>query len=192
MIANSEKMKIKKSHLILVSPSNFLKQFLPLPNFLETLYSPLKKGVGEDGKLMFFHLKIYVILFNSFCVFLLEHTDVFWMFLLLPAIKNKTIIQNKQKINNPSHPPVEQDYTTNQWKLFKRNKPTRQLSFWEFKILSTLQQKDHLLFISLIFSLQGCLPSWSLYSYSDWFRKFFPRYCFTIIALMYTSVKPSC
>ena len=95
MIANSEKMKMKKSHLILVSPTDFLKKFLPLPYFLETLSSPLKKGVGGGRKLMCFHLKIYVILFNSFCVFLLEHIDVFLMFLLLPAIKNKTIIQNK-------------------------------------------------------------------------------------------------
>ena len=44
---------------------------------------------------MCFHLKIYLILFNSFCMFWLEHIDVFLMFLLLLAIKNKTIIQNK-------------------------------------------------------------------------------------------------
>ena len=44
---------------------------------------------------MCFHLKVYVILFNSFCVFLLEHIDAFGMFLLLPAIKSKTIIGNK-------------------------------------------------------------------------------------------------
>ena len=44
---------------------------------------------------MCFHLKIYVILFKSFCVFLLEHIDVFSMLLLLPNIKNKTILQNK-------------------------------------------------------------------------------------------------
>ena len=28
------------------------------------------------------HLKIYVIIFDSFCMLLLEHLDVFWMFLL--------------------------------------------------------------------------------------------------------------
>ena len=96
MIANSEKMKMKKSHLILIFPTDFLTKFLPLPNFLETFSSPLEKGVGGgDGKPTWFHLKIYVILFNSFCVFLLEHIYVFWLFLLLPAIKNKTIIQNK-------------------------------------------------------------------------------------------------
>ena len=77
MIANSEKMKTKKSHLILVSPTDFLTKFLPLPNFSETFSSPLKKGVGGDRKLMCFHLKIYVILFNSFCVFLLEYIDAF-------------------------------------------------------------------------------------------------------------------
>ena len=95
MIANSGKMKMRKSHLILVSFTDFLRRSLPLPNLLETFSFPLKKGVGGDRKLMHFHLKIYVILFNSFCVFLLEHIDVFLMFLLLPAIKNKTIIQNK-------------------------------------------------------------------------------------------------
>ena len=110
MIANSEKMKMKKSHLILVSPTDFLKKFLPLPYFLETLSSPLKKGVGGGRKLMCFHLKIYVILYNSFCVFLLEHIDVFGMFLLLPAIKNKTIIENKTEDRQyQSHPPVERD-----------------------------------------------------------------------------------
>ena len=95
MIANSEKMKMKKSHLIFVSPTDFLTNFLLLPNFLETFSSPLKNGVEGYRKLMCFHLKIYVILFNSFCVFLLEHFDVFLMFLLLPAIKSKTIMQNK-------------------------------------------------------------------------------------------------
>ena len=105
--------------------------------------------MGGDRKLMFFHLEIYVILFNSFCLFLLEHIDVFWMFLLLPATKNKTIIQNKQKINNQSHPPVERDYITNQWKLFKPNRTTRQLSFCEFKIFRTLQQ-NHTLALFII------------------------------------------
>ena len=76
MIGNSEKMKMKKLHLICVSPTDFPKKFLPLPHFLETLFSPLKKGVGGGRKLMRFHLKIYVILFNSSFVFLLEHIDV--------------------------------------------------------------------------------------------------------------------
>ena len=51
--------------------------------------------MGWGKKLMCFHLKIYIILFNSFCVFLLEHINVFGMFLLLPAIKNKILIENK-------------------------------------------------------------------------------------------------
>ena len=72
---------MKKSiHLILVSPTDFAKKFLPLPNFSETLSSPLKKEKGGGRKLMCFYLKIYVILFKSFCVFLLEHIDVFGMF----------------------------------------------------------------------------------------------------------------
>ena len=43
MIANSEKMKMKKSYTILVSPIDFLKKFLLLPNFLKTLSFPLKQ-----------------------------------------------------------------------------------------------------------------------------------------------------
>ena len=77
MIANSEKMNMKKFYPILVSRTDFLKTFLPLPNLFEALSSPLKKGVGWGRKLMHFHLKIYIILFNSFCVFLLEQIDVF-------------------------------------------------------------------------------------------------------------------
>ena len=79
IIANSENMKMKKLYLILFSPTDFLKKFLPLPNFLETLSYSLKKGMGGGRKLMCFHLKINVILFNSFCAlfFLLEHIEVF-------------------------------------------------------------------------------------------------------------------
>ena len=36
MIANSEKMKMKKSHLILISLTDFVKKFLPLPNVSRT------------------------------------------------------------------------------------------------------------------------------------------------------------
>ena len=78
MIANSEKMKMKKSRPILVFPREFVKKFLLLPNFVETWCSSLKKGAEGGRKLMCFHLKIYLILFNSFCVFLLEHSDVFF------------------------------------------------------------------------------------------------------------------
>ena len=54
--------------------------------------------MGGGRKIMCFHLKIYVILFNFFCVFLLEHIiDFFGMFLLLLAIKNETIIENKME-----------------------------------------------------------------------------------------------
>ena len=70
MMAISEKMKmeIKKSHSILFSSTKFLKKILPLPNFSETLSSSFKKGVRGGRKLMYFHLKIYVILLNSiFC-----------------------------------------------------------------------------------------------------------------------------
>ena len=78
MIAHSKKMKMKKSHLILVSPTDFLKRFLPLSSlFFGNFILTFKKGVGGSRKLICFHLKIYVILFNSSCVFLLENIDVF-------------------------------------------------------------------------------------------------------------------
>ena len=113
------------------------------------------------------------------------------MFLPLPAIKNKTIIQNKQKINNQSHPPVERDYITNQWKLFKPNRTTRQLSFCEFKIFRTLQQ-DHTLALFII-----RLNFYYKYAYLGVRYKviltdsesFSPG---TVLSLLYTSVKPSC
>ena len=74
---------------ILISRTDVLKTLLPLPSFLETFSSPLKKGVGGGRKLVCFNLNIYVILFNSIYVLLLEYTDIFRMFLLLPAIKIK-------------------------------------------------------------------------------------------------------
>ena len=86
---------MRDAHPILVFPREFIKKFLPLNNFFKTLCSSLKKGVEGGRKLMCFHLKICVILFNSFCVFLLGHIDIVLMFLLLPVTKNKTIIQNK-------------------------------------------------------------------------------------------------
>ena len=44
MIASSEKTKAKEPYPILVSPTDFLKMFLPLPKILETLSSPLKRS----------------------------------------------------------------------------------------------------------------------------------------------------
>ena len=162
-------------------PQIFLK-FLPPPSFFETLTYHLKRS-GRGRKLMSFHLKIYVILFNSFCVFFMRSTLMFFlMFLLLPAIKNKTIIQTKTE-DRKSVTSSNWERLTNPWKFFKPNKPTRQLSFWEFKILKwfyiiyyTLQ--DHT--IHQLHFLQGFLPN-SLYSYSDRCKKFFLRYYFTII-----------
>ena len=82
MIVSSEKMKMKKSHPILFSFTEFIKKNFSLHKFLETLSSLFKKEVTEGRKVMYFHLKIYVILFNTFCVFLLENTGVFWQFLM--------------------------------------------------------------------------------------------------------------
>ena len=143
MTDSSEKTKMKKFYLILVSPTDFLKTFLPLPIFWHVIL-PSKKGMGGGEKLMCFHLRIYLKLFNSSCVFLLEHIDVFWMFLLLSAIKNKTIIQNKTE---DWHSVTSSNWVrlTNLYKVFKPSKPTRQLSFWEFKILRWLNILDYTL-----------------------------------------------
>ena len=90
---NSEKMKMKKFDPILVSPYRFSeKKISPYLNFWK-LYPPLWKKI---------HLKIYMILFRSFSV-VIEHIEVFWMFLLRPAIKNNNNIDT-------SHSPVERDW----------------------------------------------------------------------------------
>ena len=143
MIDSSEKTKMKKFYLILVSPPDFLISFLLLPIFWHVIL-PSKKGVGRGEKLMCFHLRIFLKLFNSSCVFLLEHIDVFWMFLLLPAIKNKTVIQNKTE-DRQSITSSNWVRLTNLYKVFKPSKPTRQLSFWEFKILRWLNILDYTL-----------------------------------------------
>ena len=43
MVANCQKIKMKKSYPILLSPTDFLKKFLSLANFFKTLSSNLKK-----------------------------------------------------------------------------------------------------------------------------------------------------
>ena len=93
MTANSEQFKMKKSHypykfFIFSLHSRFtLMIFLKighlLPNFLEFLFPIFKKS--EVIETMCIQLKTYVTKFCSFCVFLLKHFDVFWMFLLLFA-----------------------------------------------------------------------------------------------------------
>ena len=141
------KWKWKNSIPFWFPPQIFLKISPPI-QFLETLSSSLKKWVGLGRKLTSFHLKIYVILFNYFRVFLLEHIDVFWMFLLLPSINTNTIIQNKIE-DRKSVIPSSWARLTNPWKLFRLNKPTRQLSFWEFKILRWFTITDYTLLNTL-------------------------------------------
>ena len=64
---------------------------------------------------MCIHLKIYIIIFDSFCVLLLEHFDLFSMFLVLSAmfdiVFRKTqhfnfYDQIKLKTGNKFHPPI--------------------------------------------------------------------------------------
>ena len=95
MRASSEKIKMKKSYSILVSATDILKKFLPLPKFFGTLSFPLKKEWEGVKDTLFSSKNLCNIRLKSFRVFLLEYIrDVFWVFLQLPAIRNKTIIQN--------------------------------------------------------------------------------------------------
>ena len=146
--------------------------------------SPKNKWEGGGKKIMCFHLKIYVMLFNSFCVFLLEHIDAFWMFLQLPAIKNNTIIQNKEE-DRISVTSSSWARLTNAWKLFKPNKPTRQLSFWEFKILRLFTIIDYIYtskYTSRSYKFHYSLILTDAKSFSPG----------TVLPLLNTSVKPSC
>ena len=93
MTANSEQFKMKKSHypykfFIFSLHSRFaLMIFLKighlLPNFLEFLFPIFKKKRGNRNNVYSTKNLCYKILL--FCVFLLKHFDVFWMFLLLFA-----------------------------------------------------------------------------------------------------------
>ena len=87
-------------------------------------------------------LKICEIVFVSFCVFLLEHFDIFCMFLLMLAIIGMVIwffiktfahfyeqIKTRQIISFIISPRA-----TNPQKLSKLNKPKELFSFWEVKI----------------------------------------------------------
>ena len=53
MIANSENMKIKKSHLILVSHTDFLKKFLLPTQFFGNFILLFKKRSGRGQKTVF-------------------------------------------------------------------------------------------------------------------------------------------
>ena len=62
MIVNSEKMKMEKSYPILVSATDFLSKFLPLPKFFETLSSPLKKSGREQTTNVFSSKNLFNII----------------------------------------------------------------------------------------------------------------------------------
>ena len=125
---------------------------------------------------MCFHLKIYVILFNSFCVFLLEHIDVFSTLLLLPDIKNKTILQNKTEDRQLDH-------------ILQQSENE---SLWEFKILRQFNIiNSHfkiIHFISLVFYKDAYLACGYIVILTD--AKSFSSG--TDLPLLYTSVKPIC
>ena len=88
---------------------------------------------------MCIHLKIYIIIFDSFCVFFLEHFDFFKMLLLLSAMFDTVFAktqnfhfhdQIKQKTDNKLHVLLSENKKPI-WKLFKPNNPKGQLSFFE-------------------------------------------------------------
>ena len=71
-------MKMKKSYTILVSPTDFLKKFLLLPNFLKTLSFPLKK---EGEGLMKTNVFSSKNLCNIMQFFLCVLVGTYWCFL---------------------------------------------------------------------------------------------------------------
>ena len=88
---------------------------------------------------MCIHVKIYVIILDSFYVLLLKHFDFFLMFLLLSTmfdiVFHKIFMtkQNKRQTMSSIFPSSENNEPI--WKLFKQNKPKEQLSFLGVKIL---------------------------------------------------------
>ena len=90
---------------------------------------------------MCIHLKIYIIIFDTICVFLLEHFDFFFKcfycclrFLIWFFAKTQNFhfyVQIKKKTGNKFHPPPSSQNNKSIWKLFKLNiyKAKGQLSF---------------------------------------------------------------
>ena len=120
---------------------------------------------------MCFHLKIYVILFNSFCVFLLEHIDIFWMLLLLLATENNTIMQN-EKEDRESVTSSSWVRLANPWKLFKQTYKTAQflgIQYFEMVYYYWLYTSKY--------------TSWSCISLALFFKKDAYQVCLYIVIL---------
>ena len=120
-------------------PDDFLKNWSP-PSiyFFWNLHSSLQKRMGVRNNM--YSTKNLWILFVSFCVFLLEHFDVFecfyysfscmiWYFV---KIFLHFYEQIKHKVGNRFYPPITK--ITKPWKLFKPNKVKGLLNFWEVKV----------------------------------------------------------
>ena len=95
-----------------------------------------------------FHLKIYEIISDSFCVFPLEHFDVSLNILtvvghvqygFLVKIFPNFYDQIKRKASNGIGS-ILPPRIKNPWKLFKQNRPKGVLSFWKVKILGGLNK----------------------------------------------------
>ena len=163
MIANSQKWKWKGPILFWFPPQIFLKNSSPNHFFWNFVLS-IKKEIGGRRKLMCFYRKIYVILVNSFCVFLLEHIDVFWMFLLLPAIKNKT--KDRKSVTSSNWVRLRNPWKLSNQKDLQDSSVYGNSKFWGGLTWLIIHFKMHIKiihFFSLIF-LQGCLPSMCVYS----------------------------
>ena len=114
-------------------------------NFLYTSFTSSKKGWKRVENYVYLS-KMYVIKSDFFCVFLLEHLDVFLMFILLPAMLDMFFSSQELPILWPNKagdghciPSSHRVRITNQWNSFKPNKPKRQLIYWEVKSLGDLQ-----------------------------------------------------
>ena len=92
-----------------------LKNSFPPPIQFFQIFIPLFKK-GRTLETMFMHLKIYNVIIVSFCVFVLEHFDVFKMFLLLLAMFHVVFCiktfphfydQIKHRVGSKFYPPTK-------------------------------------------------------------------------------------
>ena len=109
----------------------------PPTQFFQFSFSSSKKG-GGLVETMCIHLQIYEIIFVLFCMFLLEHFDVFCMFLLLPVFDMvfvRICPHFYNQIKYKSGISILPTRMKKPWKLFKPKEHKGLHNFWEVKIL---------------------------------------------------------
>ena len=116
---------------------NFLKNGPPSNPIFPVFILFFKKG-GGLVETMCIHLQIYEIIFVLFCMFLLEHFDVFCMFLLLSVFDMvfvRIFPHFYNQIKYKSGISILPTRMKKPWKLFKPKEHKGLHNFWEVKIL---------------------------------------------------------